>query len=142
MTTDKPDDNILDGFQDDVSPYDAEAEPEDLAAMERALSDTTEDACPETPPDDLEEMERLGLAEPTPPDGDETDSPYDAETKPMDWREQKLLEQAYKAEQEPQGISAEQELLDLHDEWLKTHHEAESAQEDEETGNENRQGGR
>ena len=46
MTTDKPDDNILDGSQDAVSPYDAEAEPEDLEKMEQKLSETTEDACP------------------------------------------------------------------------------------------------
>jgi len=98
-------DNIYDGFREAVSPFDAEAEPEDLAAMEMKLSETTEDdtkltgeeqdECCGWPPKDedgccdmpleeydpemsksiQEEMEELALAEPEPPEEDSNGKP-------------------------------------------------------------------
>ena len=73
--------NMFDDFQQAVSPFDVEAEPEDLAAMEQALSETTEaeldNGCCDMPLEDYDpgmfedsiaaEMEALALAEPEPP---------------------------------------------------------------------------
>ena len=63
-------DNIYDGFCDAVSPFDAEAEPEDLAAMEQKLSETTEDTGKLTA-DEQDELCGEGLQEPSgyPPEG-------------------------------------------------------------------------
>ncbi|MBR4674194.1 MAG: hypothetical protein IKP00_07000 [Victivallales bacterium] len=90
--------------------------------------------------DDLEkQMEEWALAEPEPPEWewyDENHPTADAEppewylqTEQPEWMEQELLEQQYKEEQEP--VSAEQELLDLHNEWLMEHHAHEQTDEEE-----------
>ena len=73
--------------------------------------------------DDLEkQMEEWALAEPEPPE-------WYLQTEQPEWMEQELLEQQYKEEQEP--VSAEQELLDLHNEWLMEHHAHEQTDEEE-----------
>lgn len=69
ISTSTPD-NIYDGFKEAVSPFDAEAEPEDLAAMEQKLSETTEDDSKLTA-DEQDELCSEGLQEPSgyPPEG-------------------------------------------------------------------------
>lgn len=74
-STNSPDDPLA----REISPFDADAEPEDLAAMERELSKTTEDGCCDMPLEGYDpgmfakeerlaaEMEQYALAEPEPP---------------------------------------------------------------------------
>ena len=53
-------DNIFDDDRE-FSPFDAEAEPDDLAAMEAALSETTEEGCCDMPPEQYDPLKADGI---------------------------------------------------------------------------------
>lgn len=56
MTTDD-----TDPFDRPISPFDAEAEPEDLAAIEQKLSGTTEDGCCDMPLEEYDPIYAEGI---------------------------------------------------------------------------------